>query len=158
MYTILVIITSKWKITTLLVFEKISFKRWEVYYVGCQGLQHKSATVWLVIFFYIPNHFRQIKDVLTSIFKYIYCSLTSYKNIDIYCLLQYLTSDINFLPFLSDNKKHKVSSILLFRHLVQVTDTLESQFWGIRFFSWHSNQKTYKKCRTSALQQSMTMS
>ena len=69
MYTILVIITSKWKITTLLVFEKMRFERWKVYYVGCQGLQHKSATVWLVNYFiFIPNHFRQIKGVMTSIY------------------------------------------------------------------------------------------
>ena len=67
---------------TLLVFEKTSFERRKVYYVRCQGLRHKSTTGKLL--FFIPNHFRQIKDVLTSIFKYIYCSLTSYKNTDIH--------------------------------------------------------------------------
>ena len=28
--------------------------------------------------------------------------------------------------------------------LVQVTDNLESQFWGICFFSWHSTKRTTK--------------
>ena len=41
------------QITTLLVFEKTSFERWEVYYVGCQGLWHKNATVWLVNYYFL---------------------------------------------------------------------------------------------------------
>ena len=69
MYTILIIITSKWKIMTWLVFEKTSFERWEVYYVGCQGLWHKSATVWLLNYNFYSQPLRQIKDVTTSIFK-----------------------------------------------------------------------------------------
>ena len=52
MYTVWVIITSKWKITTLLIFEKMSFERSEVYCVGCQGLRHKSATVWLLNYYF----------------------------------------------------------------------------------------------------------
>ena len=52
MFTVLVIITSKWKIMTLSVFEKTSFERSEVYYVGCQGLRHKSATVWLLNYYF----------------------------------------------------------------------------------------------------------
>ena len=48
------------------------------------------------------------------------------------------------IPFLSDNKKHKISSILPFRHRVQITDALESQLWGICFFSWQ-HQKILQK-------------
>ena len=104
-----------------------------------------DTKVLLIIF--IPSHFRQIKDVLTSIFKYIYCSLTSYKNIDVHCLSQYLTSDIikkNYLFFLT-TKSTKFHPCCHSDILVQVTDTLESQFWGICFFSWHSTQKKLQK-------------
>ena len=120
MYTILVIITSKWKITTLLVFEKISFERWEVYYVRCQGLRHKSAGIFFFIF---P---------------------TTLDRLRMYCLSQYLTSDIIKLLTFSFWQQ-KAQSFIHSAIQVQVTDTLESQFWGICFFSWHSTKKKLQK-------------
>ena len=45
---------------------------------------------------------------------------------------------LKFSSFLSDNKKMK--SFIHSDILVQVTDTLESQFWELCFFSWHSTK------------------
>ena len=72
--------------------------------------------------------------------------MPSYKNIGMYCLSQYLTSDIiKFFTFSFWQQKTKFHPFCHSDILAQVTDTLESQFWGICFFSWHSTQKTTKK-------------
>ena len=147
MYTILVIITSKWKIMTLLVFEKTSFERWEVYYVGCQGLRHKSATVWLVNYnFLFPTTLDRLRMssqvfsnkfiavwLLTKILTCTVCRNTWHPTYFFYFFYFLTTKSTKFHPFCHSDI------------LVQVTDTLESQFWGICFFSWHSTKKTTKR-------------
>ena len=66
MYTVLVIITSKWKITTLLVFEKTSFERWEMYYVGHSRSETKYEIKWKEVGFYnvycIGNRHFKVED------------------------------------------------------------------------------------------------
>ena len=69
MYTILVIITSKWKITTLLVLRKGALKDEKCIMSDVRDCDTKVLLYGWYIIIFIPSHFRQIKDVLTSIFK-----------------------------------------------------------------------------------------
>ena len=159
MYTILVIITSKWKII-LLVFEKTSFERWEVYYVGCQGLWHKSATVWLLNYHFYsqPLRLRISPQVFSNKKKLWFDFLQKYWRVLFVAVPDIRHNYIFYLFFLS-TKNHKVSSILPFRHSsagskhigkpVLRTLSLVS-FLDMALKNW--------KCWTSALQQSMTVS
>ena len=113
MYTILVIITSKWKITTLLVFEKMSFVWCRMSGIATQKCYCMAGKL-LFLFPTTLDRLRMSSQVLSNKFiadwlltKILTCTV---------CRNTWHPTSLNVLPFLSDNKKHKVWSILPFKH------------------------------------------
>ena len=115
-----------------------------MYYVGCQGLRHKSATVWLLNYYFLfPTTLDRLR-MSSQVFSNKFIAVCLLTKILACSLSQYLTSNIiKFFTF--SFWRQKTKSFIHSAIQVQVTNTLESQFWGLCFFSWHNTKKKTPK-------------
>ena len=163
MYTILVILIFKVEGNDFISFWQN--KLWKMRNVLCQMsgiVTQKCYCMAGKLLFLFPTTLDKLRTS-SQVFSNKFIAIWLTKILTCTVSSQYLTSNIilkNY-PFFLTTKNTKFNPCCHTDILVQATDTLESQFWGICFFSWystHTHTQNYKKCQTSALQQSMTVS